>query len=1535
MKRPSQRQRHRSTSTGSYQDDVVFRNRSSSAGSYSEGLLTGQDSPTEEERLSTCAMLSSLPHFGNGRSWVHCRHTNLSLLKVLLDRSRQLDEYQEKQGLHLQGSKGACTTLQTQILLNVDGESGYTPLHSAIANGNLETILLLLRFSMDVDETERLTQRPMIVLHPNHKNTAIAPSSSATAYEELLYKMTTQVDNEGLTPLELLTRLQQRELQKCREALKQAREQPIQKFLRMASVGLSRRSSFDLQEGDSDQDEFQDLSRGLSSLQESAGLTLPNGADDESYACEVVAFGRAHQSTLGVTAGFKNSHTTSFPDTPETPTSPRKTTKQSTSMNSPSSNRASTTHRSLFRPQRVQAFAQDRVGRSGSAIAVAAATYHSLVATRDGQLFAFGLGKGGRLGNNEESQCPLPTRVLGALARKRVVSVAAAENHSLCSTSDGSVYGWGSNRFGQVLGCSGSTSDSNFSNSRCFLPRRVEDLKKVPCVAVAAGERHSVALSSRGEVWVWGDNTSGQLGIHRRNGIQKVQRVEALRGRIQAGLSLSLQQCIAIAASAQSTMALMSPASSSGLLPVNTVYTWGHGNHVPIKAHFGGDARASSQQQHQKQQPFSVRRKHDRTINPVAIACAKYHNVAITSDGHVYSWGLHAEPLGTKKNSEHHSPQKLQTQSPQLVTGMLPENGGGLAVAVAASEQHTAIVTDCGELYTWGATHGKNVLGHEGVKWQPCPKKVPGVHRAVGVAVAKEHTLLLIGTCFPKPPIDVLISGTKSRSEYDDQKDIKSLESLAAIKVAQHVDLFNAIPLLIMAERVQSRALTDYCKDFVRRNLDGVLNLGQKSLMDQYLNDRLADSLHRSGVRYRDDPHHHPFIHDVLTAGTVRRPTFENRDSWLSSTNEWIKACSQLACQRLVKSILRNLAESSDRTSNEAGEQRRKSRGQSISSEANEPSDQISTENQQPSICRADEDARILEHCKKVTGNLYLTNSEAAKAKYDWLMKEIRGSRKRLSQISRLEKASGHHLTPEESDKVARRPHLESMLVLLEPALEFVEKRLQDLKVSEKHNDDEKKGLVESSEADGEEKISDISLTCEICSIKCPDAKSFALHQNGRKHRNRVAQVAEEEKKQTAASIMENRLKNQLSVAQDHTIAPQNHSLRRNNAWNMERTTASEQPKFKLPPPPHPVMTQVSPGQKCIGERSTKKTSSVGAPTGPTDLRKIMVEQAGKSGLVPKSPKHGSSPSPWLSPSPTSTRVVPMSLSSTARPGISPSSKQSETKGKVLFPSPPTAGTTSPLSVWAAPSPGSTRCLPFNMHSPPKAANSKSNQTYSLGDFILPKQHLKKVSGPSPAPWSGTKLNGGVTTPSAASKSVSLLEIQQDEAEFISKQDQDFGVANGGSWFIGERRERADSFLAIQESDAKEREERLLIEEQLLIEAQIMKELEDQRKREAQAASKSNRNRKRNSNKHKGKNEANLARNEQTRKREDRTQPLDASIGASATSDVSNSQSSNRQSGGSNKHRNGRRHKKAAAATSSKLGGGNDCTKGSPTSYDP
>ena len=115
----------------------------------------------------------------------------------------------------------------------------------------------------------------------------------------------------------------------------------------------------------------------------------------------------------------------------------------------------------------------------------------------------------------DESHRPLPTRILGPLSKRIVASIAAAENHSLCSTSDGAVFAWGSNGFGQlgIHSSRGNAQQNPPADSR-LSPRLVEGkLKQSFVVGVACGERHSVALTRLGEVYCWGDNKKGQLGV--------------------------------------------------------------------------------------------------------------------------------------------------------------------------------------------------------------------------------------------------------------------------------------------------------------------------------------------------------------------------------------------------------------------------------------------------------------------------------------------------------------------------------------------------------------------------------------------------------------------------------------------------------------------------------------------------------------------------------------------------------------------------------------------------------------------------------------------------------------------------------------------------------------------------------------------------------------------------------------------------------------------------------------------------------------
>ena len=83
------------------------------------------------------------------------------------------------------------------------------------------------------------------------------------------------------------------------------------------------------------------------------------------------------------------------------------------------------------------------------------------------------------------------------------VAVDVGLAHTCAIDGDGALWCWGDNEYGQ-LG-TGNTTDSR-------VPVRVSGLT-ADVVAVAAGNRHTCALTTADKVWCWGDNSYGQLGI--------------------------------------------------------------------------------------------------------------------------------------------------------------------------------------------------------------------------------------------------------------------------------------------------------------------------------------------------------------------------------------------------------------------------------------------------------------------------------------------------------------------------------------------------------------------------------------------------------------------------------------------------------------------------------------------------------------------------------------------------------------------------------------------------------------------------------------------------------------------------------------------------------------------------------------------------------------------------------------------------------------------------------------------------------------
>jgi alpha-tubulin suppressor-like RCC1 family protein len=142
-----------------------------------------------------------------------------------------------------------------------------------------------------------------------------------------------------------------------------------------------------------------------------------------------------------------------------------------------------------------------RVGLDNDWVAVAAGTGHSLAIKADGSLWAWGQDDAGQLGlGADTSNRSTPTRVG---LDNDWVAVSGGFNHSLGVKTDGSLWGWGNNQNGQL-----GVGDPLTAR---LVPTQATTITGLKTVAACA--RFSLGVRSDGSLWAWGANVYGQLGL--------------------------------------------------------------------------------------------------------------------------------------------------------------------------------------------------------------------------------------------------------------------------------------------------------------------------------------------------------------------------------------------------------------------------------------------------------------------------------------------------------------------------------------------------------------------------------------------------------------------------------------------------------------------------------------------------------------------------------------------------------------------------------------------------------------------------------------------------------------------------------------------------------------------------------------------------------------------------------------------------------------------------------------------------------------
>lgn len=288
--------------------------------------------------------------------------------------------------------------------------------------------------------------------------------------------------------------------------------------------------------------------------------------------------------------------------------------------------------------------------------AVTSGWHHTLAVGSDGNAYAWGYNGYGQLGDGTNTDSSTPVQVL-APAGVTFTEISAHDTYSLALSSDGDLYAWGSNQYGQ-LG-NGTYIDSN-------VPVRVQAPAGVIFTAISAGRTMALALDSDGNAYSWGSNYSGELGDG-----TNIARSLPVRVHAPAGVTFT-----EVSAGQRDSSPVSLAIGSDGNL-----YSWGQ-----------NDARNSDCDSQLGDGTTIDRNVPVRVLTPAgvtftAVSTGGTDSYALDSDGNSYAWGCAAGYVGTGDGEINILPTRQATPAGVTFTS-LDSDGGALS--------------SDGDLYIWG-----------------------------------------------------------------------------------------------------------------------------------------------------------------------------------------------------------------------------------------------------------------------------------------------------------------------------------------------------------------------------------------------------------------------------------------------------------------------------------------------------------------------------------------------------------------------------------------------------------------------------------------------------------------------------------------------------------------------------------------------------------------------------------------------------------------------------------------------------------------
>eukprot|EP01102_Stenamoeba_stenopodia_P014748 TRINITY_DN493_c0_g1_i2.p1 TRINITY_DN493_c0_g1~~TRINITY_DN493_c0_g1_i2.p1 ORF type:complete len:1112 (+),score=366.40 TRINITY_DN493_c0_g1_i2:185-3520(+) len=287
---------------------------------------------------------------------------------------------------------------------------------------------------------------------------------------------------------------------------------------------------------------------------------------------------------------------------------------------------------------------------------VAVGKTHTVALSETGDLWVCGSTTRGQLGTGETGS-PIHTPITSLLTGINVRHVACGALHTVCLTDAGKAIAFGDNSCGQL----GVHPD--VGSSYRTTPIIIAGIQALNVVKVACGAYHTALITDTGNLYTFGSNSDGQLGLDSVGGSHTPSLVAALHN----------QGVVAVACGTSHTVAIVGQEAD--------VYVWGRG----ADGRLGLDDKENKTISKPTLNPFF------KGLKIQKIACGEGHSLALSSQGRVYSWGVGREgQLGHGSFNSIGKPKALQT-----LFGVPIKD-------IECGEKMSAAISETGELYTWG-----------------------------------------------------------------------------------------------------------------------------------------------------------------------------------------------------------------------------------------------------------------------------------------------------------------------------------------------------------------------------------------------------------------------------------------------------------------------------------------------------------------------------------------------------------------------------------------------------------------------------------------------------------------------------------------------------------------------------------------------------------------------------------------------------------------------------------------------------------------